>query len=146
MQKSPRSLTSSTSSVAFASPSGCRTQGCVGPPGMSPRMVRMCRMPASAYDPTTRRSRSRDWLAQVRWAIVRRVVFSAMARVTSMVRSRVEPLAPYVTDTKSGPRASSAPHGVPQHPALIVVLGREQLEGHQRPITGVEQLGDGRRA
>ena len=107
MQKSPSPLTSSTSSVAFASPSGWRTQGCVGPPGMSPRMVRMCRIPASAYEPTTRRSRSRDWLAQVRWAIVRRVVFSAMARVTSMVRSRVEPLAPYVTDTKSGPRASS---------------------------------------
>ena len=51
-------------------------------------------MPASAYDPTTRRSRSRVWLAQVRWAIVRSVVCSAIARVTSMVRSRVEPLAP----------------------------------------------------
>ena len=103
-------------------------------------------MPASAYDPTTRRSRSRDWLAQVRWAIVRSVVFSAMARVTSMVRSRVEPLAPYVTETKSGPRASSRRTVSHSTRCLIVVLGREQLEGHQRPITGVEQLGDGRRA
>ena len=55
-------------------PRDARTQGCVGPPGMSPRMASTCRMPASAYEPTTRRSWSRVWLAQVRWAIDRSVV------------------------------------------------------------------------
>jgi len=57
-------------------------------------MARMCRMPADAYEPTTRRNWSRDWLAHVRWAIVRKVVCCAIASVAAMVRSRVEPLAP----------------------------------------------------
>ena len=35
-----------------------------------------------------------DWLAQVRWAIVRASVLVLIRRVASMVRARVEPLAP----------------------------------------------------
>ena len=61
---------------------------------MSPRMASTCRTPDAAYEPITRRSWSRLWLAQVRWAIERNVVCWAMASVAVMVRSRVDPLAP----------------------------------------------------
>jgi hypothetical protein len=61
---------------------------------MSPRTASTCRTPAAAYEPITRRSSSRLWLAQVRCAIERSVVCCAIASVARMVRSRVEPLAP----------------------------------------------------
>ena len=65
-------------------------------------------IPTDAYAPTTCRSSSRLWLAAVRWAIGRSVVCSAICWVALTVRSRVEPEAPYVTETKSGPSDSSS--------------------------------------
>ena len=53
-------------------------------------------------------SRSRSWLAptQVRCAAGRKPSCCSMATTVSWVRSRVEPPAPYVTDTKRGDRGA----------------------------------------
>src|SRR5262245_61554149 len=45
---------------------------------------------------------------QVRWPTGRRIVSDAIRSVTRTVRSRVEPPAPYVTETKAGCKGSSS--------------------------------------
>ncbi len=54
------------------------------------------------------RSSDREEPTQVRWPIGVRVVSLAIRSVTRMVRSRVDPPAPYVTDTKVGASGSSS--------------------------------------
>src|SRR5689334_15052649 len=64
-------------------------------------------MPAPARSRTTWVISSRVWPTQVRWAIGTIEVSTAILRVIPMVRSRVVPPAPYVTDTKVGLSCSS---------------------------------------
>ncbi len=53
------------------------------------------------------RSSATEWSTAVRWATGRRVVSAAIRFVTSTVRSRDDPPAPYVTETKVGASAST---------------------------------------
>ena len=53
------------------------------------------------------RSSTIEWSTAVRCASGTSAVSVAMRSVMAMVRSRVEPPAPYVTDTKSGRSGSS---------------------------------------
>ncbi len=68
----------------------------------------MLRIPASAYVPMTVRSSSRECPTQVRCASGVIDVSAAIWWVTRTVRSRVEPPAPYVTETNVGCSVSSS--------------------------------------
>src|ERR1700722_10076732 len=106
-QKSPEDFSSSTSCCAWARPSGCATQGAFGSPGGSPRSARTLRTPTLANQPMTLRSSATEWLTAVRWATGFSWVCSAIAPATWTVPSRVDPPAPYVTETKVGLSCSS---------------------------------------
>jgi hypothetical protein len=65
-------------------------------------------MPARPKSPKSRRNSSRECPTQVTCAIGS-IPSSALTRVTtSIVRSRLDPPAPYVTDTKAGSSTRSA--------------------------------------
>ena len=58
--------------------------------------------PAAAYSSRISSSSARVWPTQVRWAIGSIEVSCAMRRVTRTVVPRLEPPAPYVTETNVG--------------------------------------------
>jgi hypothetical protein len=108
MPKSPSERTSRTRSTACSKPPGVGTQGARGPSGGSPRSAMTLRTPAARWAPMIERSSSTVCPTQVRWAIGVSVVSRAIRAVIAAVRSRVEPPAPYVTDTKPGFNGSSS--------------------------------------
>ncbi len=92
----------------------------------------------------TLRSSATEWLTAVRWAIGFSSVCSAIAPVTWTVPSRVDPPAPYVTETNVGLSCSRRRMALPELPLPLVGLRREELE-RERPAR-LEHVGDARRA
>src|SRR5690554_699655 len=94
-----------TSSAAVRRPSGCACHEASGAGG-SPRSARKERTPASRNSSTTAAISAREVATQVRCAIGLSDVSARMRETRARVVWRVEPEAPYVTDTKSGRAAS----------------------------------------
>src|SRR4051812_42348390 len=89
------------SSVEYDSPPGVAVHS-VCPRGGSPRSASTLSIPASRISSSTPRSSSTVAPTHVKCAIAS-IPSSCLIRLTiAMVRSRVEPPAPYVTDTKAG--------------------------------------------
>src|SRR5512135_491710 len=134
-QKSPRPRTIRTSSAAWDRPCGCGTHRPPGPPGGSPRNASTLRTPTPAYCSITLRSSARLWPTAVRWPTGVSVVSVAMRSVTRIVRSRVDPPAPYVTDTNVGRSASSSRIASQSWRSPSSVLGgKNSKENDGRPV------------
>lgn len=82
-------------------------------------------MPASAYWPTMLRSSATEWFTAVRWATGVRVESAAICWVARTVPARVEPPAPYVTETKLGRTASTRRSAFQRFRSPFSVLGAQ---------------------
>ncbi len=82
-------------------------------------------MPASAYWPMMLRSSAMEWLTAVRWATGVSVVSETICWVSLTVPARVEPPAPYVTETKSGATASTLLSAFHRFRSPLGVFGAE---------------------
>jgi hypothetical protein len=79
-----------------------------------------------------------EWSTAVRWASGTSVVSVAIRSVIAIVRSRVEPPAPYVTETKSGRSGSSWRIAVHSWRSPSSVLaGKNSKENSRAPVEHV---------
>ena len=98
-------------------------------------------MPASRIWSSVARRSSTVAFTHVRCAIASRPKSRSMRETISIVFSRVEPPAPYVTETKAGSRRRDPQRGG-EVDLTLLTLRREELEGEGGLVAGPEQLVD----
>ena len=135
-EKSPVARTNSTSSIACFSSPGASPSSLGG----SPPSARMFATSESRYRARISESWARVWAAHVRWAIALIDVSRLMRTTRSCVRSRVDPPAPYVTDTNDGCSGSSSRSACSSCASAAGVLGGKNSNDELGPLARMSAI------